>query len=105
MYLTTVNAVADVDRMADSPSAAANMWADFQARAGLCGEQRQAVTPQHAVQVENAAQHDERERLVRRIGVDKLRHEGEEENRHFRIQHIGQETLREDFPVRQRRDR
>jgi hypothetical protein len=39
----------------------------------------QSVTPEHAVDVEDASQPIESHRLVRRIGVNKLRPESEEE--------------------------
>jgi hypothetical protein len=36
------------------------------------------MTPDHAIEIEDAAQHDEGQRLLRRIGGDTLGHEGEE---------------------------
>ncbi|MEN9584432.1 MAG: hypothetical protein RLZZ616_1438, partial [Pseudomonadota bacterium] len=38
----------------------------------------QQMTPDHAIEIEDAAQHDEGLRLLRRIGGDTLGHEGEE---------------------------
>src|SRR5471030_169553 len=47
---------------------------DLEPRAGKGGEDGQAVTPQHTVEIENAAQDDEGQRLAGGIGRDKLRH-------------------------------
>ena len=54
------------------------------------------MAPQHAVEVEDRAEHDEGERLGRRVRRDELRHEREEEQRHLRVQRVGEEALQED---------
>ena len=44
------------------------------------------MAPDHPVNVEDAAQHDKRQRLLRRIGGDKLRYKGEEEERDLGVE-------------------
>src|SRR5471032_2181287 len=73
--------------------------------AGEGREHGQRITPQHAVEIEDATKEHEGQRLAVRVGRNKLRHEGEEENRHLRIQHIGQKALEENFAIRERRQR
>ena len=50
------------------------------------GREGQQVAPDHPVNVEDAAQHDKRQRLLRRIGGDKLRYKGEEEERDLGVE-------------------
>ena len=59
------------------------------------GHDGDAEAPQRAVENEDQAEHQKRQRLVRRIGVDELRQKGEKEHRHFRIEHVGQRALPE----------
>src|SRR4051812_47683219 len=52
---------------------------------GLRGDGRDAEAPKRAARDEDQAERQEGERLVRRIGGDKLRQERQEKQRHFRI--------------------
>ncbi|MNR57258.1 hypothetical protein D3C85_1779920 [compost metagenome] len=63
------------------------------------------MAPDHPVDVEDAAQHDKRQRLLRRIGGDKLRYKGEEEERDLGVEYIGQQALPKDPPIGERRQR
>jgi len=69
-------------------------------RAG--GERRDAKAPERAVENENQPEQQERNGLVRRIRRHELRQEGEKEQRHFRVQDVGQRALREHLTQRNR---
>src|SRR4029450_4282123 len=62
-----------------------------------CRKRRDAQAPQRAVENEDAAEQQEGEGLVRRVRRHELRQEGEEEQRHLGIEHIGECTLPEHF--------
>ncbi len=60
-----------------------------------CREGSDAQAPQRAVAHEDQTEQQERRRLVLRIGAHELRQEGEEEQRHFRVEDVGQRALQE----------
>ena len=70
--------------------------------ARIGGREGQQVAPDHAIEVEDATQQDEGQRLLWRIWGNKLRDKGEEEERHLGIEHIGQQALPEDPPIGER---
>src|SRR4029077_10977325 len=58
-------------------------------------ESGDAKAPQRAATDEDQAEQQERRRLVLRIGIHELRQEGEEEQRYFRVEDVGQRALPE----------
>src|SRR5688572_28113074 len=60
---------------------------------GRPGDQQ---VPQRAVEIEDAAEKHERQRLARRCCIDELRQEGEEEQRHLGVEDVGEKSLQED---------
>jgi hypothetical protein len=58
--------------------------------------QRPARVDRNGVEVEQHAQQHKRQGLVVGVGRNELRHEGQEENRDFGVEHIGPEPAQPD---------
>ena len=99
-------AEADHDAAADAVEAAAGGEGAAEALGGGSGERaRRRRVAEHRDDDEDEAEPDDLQAGARRVGVDELGEEGEEEDRDLRVQEVHDDALAEEVRVRARRAR